>query len=215
MHKKLLAFLLCTVVSAFMAGDAFPQDEEDEIAPEAVEGEQPQPEAPKTVMNVEIRDNRLSVELADAEFGAVMNTIAQMGGFKVEVASEVFGRKLTTKFSNLELERGILRLLALTRDRNYLMRYDSSGALSKVEIYGATPVVSTPMPRTPVRGFQRSPAPVMAVPPVPSSGAARQTRLEQLRQRRLLLQQQRQPRPSAPAPTPIPQEDVEEEDPDE
>lgn len=192
-----------------MAGTAFPQVQGEEI--EAVAEEQPQPEAPKRLMNVEIKDNLLSVELAGAEFGAVMNTIAQKAGFTVGVGGDVYSRKLTTKFSNLELERGILRLLTLVREKNYLMRYDAKGILSKVEIYGGgAPVASTLRPQTPVRRFQRSPVPSVPVPSaVPPTGTRRRLLPSQLRQRSLPQgQQQGQP----PAPVTPPSEEISEED---
>ena len=97
----------------------------------------PQAEEAKPLFRIAFADGRLSVELVDAGFGDVMKAIAAKSGIKVEISSGVYAKKVTTSFRGLGLERGLSRLLALVQEKNYLIRYDSAGAVSKVEIYGS------------------------------------------------------------------------------
>jgi hypothetical protein len=128
---------------------------------------QPQPEAPVRESIVEVIDGKLSVDLADAEIGSVIKEIAQKMNFQVEINRTVYTKKVTTRFSGLDVERGIKRLLTLAKENNYLFRYDTAGKLSKVELYAETPpsmrqpnLPSQPLPFS-RRRFQRY------VPPQP------------------------------------------------
>lgn len=135
-----------------------------EITPEVV--------VPKRVSNVEVTDNLLSVELVDAEFGVVMNSISQKSDIKVEIVGDTYNRKLTTKFSGMELERGILRLLTLVKEKNYLIHYDAKGLVSRIEVYGGAPAAaSTSRPQTTVRPQVQRPAAPSGIPPVSAPAA--------------------------------------------
>jgi hypothetical protein len=95
----------------------------------------------KPLCRIEIKEGLLSVKLVDAGFGEVMNEIAEKSGIKVEITGGAYSRTVTTSFNGLDLERGISRLLSLLQEKNYMIRYDSKGRVSKVEVYssGATP----------------------------------------------------------------------------
>lgn len=130
------------------------------------EGTAVQSETPKPLSRVEVKNGRLSVELVDAGFGEVMQAISKKAGIKTEIVGSVNAKTVTTSFSDLDLERGIARLLSLVKEKNYMIRYDAKGRVSKVEVYssGATPVkqdVST-TPRT------ISPAEASSLPPATS-----------------------------------------------
>lgn len=98
---------------------------------------QPAP-PPKSVINIEVKNDLLSVELADVDFGTAIRAVADKAGFKIEGSGDVFGRKLNAKFSDMEVERGVLRLLTLVRESNYMLYYDTKGMISKLEIFGIT-----------------------------------------------------------------------------
>ena len=167
MHKWLFSGLSLVLINFVTAESSFSQLPEQQIKPETgINGEQPDTEAIRQVSKVEVKNNLLSVELVNAEFGSVMNYIAQKSELKVDISSDVSGRRLTTKFSDIDLERGIIRLLALIKEKNYLIHYDTKGMLSKIEIYGGTPAVpAASKTQAPIRPqFQRS-APA-DVPPV-------------------------------------------------
>jgi hypothetical protein len=128
----------------------------------------------KNGLNVEVRDNQLSVDLVNAQFRSVIKAIAEKSGFTVVLSSRTAGGKITTKFADIDLERGIMRLLQLVREKNYMFHYDTKGMISKLEIFGGTPgspgftspempkrrQISSPKYRKPaVRRTLRSPAP--------------------------------------------------------
>lgn len=91
---------------------------------------------------ISVQDNRLSVELVDAQFGTVIDSVAKQSGFSVVINSNVKQKKVSTKFQNIDLERGIIRLLKLVREKNYLIHYDKKGMVSKLEIYSGEAVSS-------------------------------------------------------------------------
>ncbi len=91
---------------------------------------------------ISVQDNRLSVELVDAQFGTVIDSVAKQSGFSVEISSNIKQKKVSTKFENIDLERGIIRLLKLVREKNYLIHYDAKGMVSKLEIYSGAAVSS-------------------------------------------------------------------------
>jgi hypothetical protein len=125
-------------------------------APTTQEDQEPQPEPPKSVLQVDVKDSLLSVELENVPFGSVIKAVAEKAGFRIEGSGEVFSRKLNTKFTGIEVERGVLRLLTLVKESNYMLHYDTKGLISKLEIFGIgsgrAPSVTTtrqPLRRTP------------------------------------------------------------------
>jgi hypothetical protein len=140
---------------------------------------QPQSEMPKRESIVEVKDDKLSVDLADAEIGSVISEIAKKMNFQVEINREVYSKKVTTRFSGLDVGRGIKRLLTLAEEHNYLFRYDTSGKLSKVELLAETPSSmrqpAVPPQTSPLsrRRFRRyvPPQPGQAVPGQPQPAA--------------------------------------------
>ena len=140
--------------------------------------------------HIEVKDNLLSVELIDAAFPEVINLIAEKSDFEVEFYSDFSEKILTTTFNNIDLERGIVRLLTLIREKNYMVRYDKDGNVSKLEIYGQVssslpgsksrkkvrsqtrrPVYRTPTPRPSVNAPKRLPVsrpPSISRPPSPT-----------------------------------------------
>jgi hypothetical protein len=136
---------------------------------ETAEAEQNHSEISRSFFHIEVANNLLSVELIDAEFGNVMNSIAKETGFKVEIDNDVSRKQLTTKFSGIDLERGIVRLLTLMREKNYLIHYDTKGMLNKIEIYGekdTAPAVSIPLKRVKSRVQRSAPIPIPLSRPV-------------------------------------------------
>lgn len=104
---------------------------------------------------VDVKDSLLSVELYEAEFGGVMKEIAKKAGFEVSINSSVYGKKLSTSFKDLMMEKGILRLLTLIREKNYSIFYHPTGLIREVRISGGqttvSPVSKKPVPLRPVK----------------------------------------------------------------
>lgn len=134
-----------------------PQAPTPEAAPSSPDDQEPKPEPPKHVLNVEIQDDLLSVELENVDFGAVIKAVGDKAGFRIEGRGEVFNRKLNTRFTGMEVERGVLRLLTLVKESNYMLHYDTKGLISKLEIFGiesgkapaVTPAATTRQPMRP------------------------------------------------------------------
>lgn len=125
-------------------------------------------------MRIEVRDDLLSIDLVDAEFGGVMKAISARAGIKVDMSGAIQQKRLTTKFSGIELERGIIRLMTLMKEKNYTMTYDTRGRVSAVEVYSIEQEAASPArahsrpemkktlksssaPEQPVPGVQKNP----------------------------------------------------------
>ena len=136
----LIVFSVAVSAAAAQHPLADPKDADEKETAQSAE-----PEPPKQVMNIEVKDQLLNVEIENMDFGTVIRTVADKANFKVQGSGAVFGKKLNTKFSDIEIERGVTRLLTLVKESNYMLYYDTTGAISKLEILSAAsgkPVVS-------------------------------------------------------------------------
>lgn len=149
----------------------------------------PQPEAPKHISTIMVEDNRLSVEFVNVNFGEILRSISQKAGFQLEGTSPAFSKQVTTKFTDLDLDKGIVRLFSLVKETNYLVSYDAKGAVAKLKLpstttFGKTAVIGSPGgPQSPAmspinrsrrsRRFQRPApgAPAQATQPAPPQPA--------------------------------------------
>lgn len=86
--------------------------------------------------HISVKDDLLNVELKDAAFGEVMTEIARKAGFEVDISSAIYKKKVSTKFTNVDMQRGLLRLLALISQKTYFIYYNSDGSIKRVEVYG-------------------------------------------------------------------------------
>ena len=131
-----LLFILATAVSGAIA-QRLPADPDDIDEEETAQAEEP--EAPKQVMIIEVKDHLLTVEIENMDFGTVIRSIADKANFKIQGSGSAFSKKLNTKFSDTEIERGVTRLLTLVKESNYLVHYDTKGNISTLEIFASAP----------------------------------------------------------------------------
>ncbi|MFA4829598.1 MAG: hypothetical protein WC855_04225 [Thermodesulfovibrionales bacterium] len=124
----------------------------------------------KSVMKIEVNDGLLSVEITDAEFGNVIKEIAEKAKFKAEISSDVALKKISTTFKNIEVERGVRRLLTIMKEKDFTISYNTAGLIDKLEIYGGG-VISRPVgnpqknPARQQRPFQQRVTPPSPLPP--------------------------------------------------
>ncbi|KAF0144737.1 MAG: hypothetical protein FD156_1566 [Nitrospirae bacterium] len=125
----------------------------------------------KPVMKIEVNDGLLSVELSDAEFGNVIKEIAEKAKFKTEISNDVAVKKISTTFKDIEVERGVRRLLTIMKEKDFTISYNTAGLIDKLEIYGggviSRPAVNTQPQKQPARQkpFQRVTPPSPLPPP--------------------------------------------------
>jgi len=83
-----------------------------------------------------LANNQLSVDFDNMPFGEIIEAVSQKAGFKVHVTggSAALAKKVTTKYTDLELEEGIKRLFSLVKESNYLINYDTKGNISELKI---------------------------------------------------------------------------------
>ena len=217
-NKYLISFLfaVCIILGGGSARSQMPPQNIPQNAPagEAV----PQPEVPKQISIIKIENNLLSVELVNANFGEVIQSIAQKAGFTIAGYSDTYSTKVTTKFNDYEIDRGFARLFSLVKESNYLISYDTKGSIAKLEVYGTAATVGVPhspgMPQTPPVRPQFRPSPPAALPQPATPATPATPRFTRPAARRF---PQTAPQPSARpfpqlTPHPAPAEDEEPQD---
>ncbi len=228
MSDRFLLSLLCLLPAFFAAMPAaaqkVPQVPGPVSSPAAQEDQEPLPEPPKKVLTIDLKDDLLSVELANVDFGSAIRAVAEKAGFKIEGTGEVFSRKLNTKFTDIEVERGVLRLLTLVKESNYMLHYDPKGMISKLEILGTgsgkAPSVTTRQPMRPTPAL-RQPAvspnatqsqPPSVVAPLPQTRPMPPVVRRRPVPSRAVPSSQPAAQPSATAKPPVDEEDDQEEE---
>jgi hypothetical protein len=83
-----------------------------------------------------VQGDRLSVNAKDQIFGNVIALVANSAEFDVDLTNDVFDMKLSTRFMDAMLQRGILRLISLIDQKNYFISYRPDGSIKKLEVYG-------------------------------------------------------------------------------
>ena len=144
MRKIILMTLLNSLIMITVGGSAYAQKPPQDSQPATPTPEvAPQPEIPKQIATVILENNRLSVEFVNVSFGEILQSIGKKAGFRVEGMSNVLSRKVTTRFNDLDIDSGIIRLFSLVKESNYLINYDTKGSISKIKIYNISAVGST------------------------------------------------------------------------
>jgi hypothetical protein len=153
MPKLILITLLNSLMIMTGGGSAYAQKPPQNVQQdEVVERTAPQREVPKQIVNVALKNDLLSVDLVNASLGETLRSIAQKAGFSIEGNSRAFSQKMTTKFNDLEVDIGIIRLFSLVKESNYLINYDTKGSISKLKVYDSGAVGSTTLGSPPTTG---------------------------------------------------------------
>ncbi len=180
MRNAAFIALFIAVMLLFAGGTAYSQAPKQAVPPAPQAPAAKEPEPPKPISSVTVEDGKLSVDLVDADLGNVMNEIGAKMHFEVTISGGIYGKKISTKFTGLDVERGIERLLSLVQEHNYLIYYDAAGKLSKLELYLPAPVsviqpaMANPTPEPYRRRYRRyiPPQPGQAFPGQPQQPAA-------------------------------------------
>ncbi len=137
----------------------------------------------KEVMGIEVKNGLLSVELSDAEFGKVIKEISEKANFKLDISSDVVYKKISTTFKDINIAKGIRRMLNLIKEKDFTISYTEAGLIDKLEIYGDSagkshagqlPKKNLPFqkPYSPYQPPVITPPPPSYQPPAPSQPAA-------------------------------------------
>ena len=166
----------------------------------------PAPEIPKQISTVILENNRLSVEFDNVSFGEIIQTVAQKAGIQIHGGSASSARKVTTKFTDLDLEEGIMRLFSLVKESNYVINYDANGAISKLDMSvrsarmksSQSRPASSPSSAVPTAGFR----------PIQPPRSSRFNRLRQAPQTPAMPQTPGVPEVPQPPPAPEAPQDI-------
>lgn len=106
-----------------------------------------------TRLHLTVQQERLSVDLWEAEIGEVLARLGQDAGVLI-TGSPTSGERISAQFTNVELEVGLRRLLRLAA-LSYAIRYAEgpTGAVTvnEVRVFQAAPEGSLPLPHDTTR----------------------------------------------------------------
>jgi len=88
-------------------------------------------------ISVEIKDNRISLLAEQRAFREVFDALARKVHFDVKIPSELGAKRISIRFTDLDVDRAIVRLFSLVQEKNYKVKYDPSGKVVKVEVITA------------------------------------------------------------------------------
>lgn len=91
--------------------------------------------APPLTEPVRVRSGMLTVKLEGAAFGQTLEEIGMQAGFEVAVSPEIASKQLSTTFRDMELQKGIQRLLSLISHRNFFIYYGADDSITRIEVY--------------------------------------------------------------------------------
>lgn len=147
MPEKILLTLLFSLFLMTSGDPAYAQEPEEDMQQDTPEAEvAPQPEVSQQISTIMVEDGHLSVEFVNVNFGEILRSISQKAGFRLEGSSRFFNKKVTTKFTDLDMDKGLIRLFSLVKENNYLISYDAKGAVSKLKISSPGAPVGTTSP---------------------------------------------------------------------
>ena len=86
---------------------------------------------------VRVRSGMLSVKLESALFGPTLQEIGRQAGFEAVITPEIAQKELSTTFRDMDLQKGLQRLLSLISHRNFFIYYGADDTITRIEIYGS------------------------------------------------------------------------------
>ncbi|TAN43553.1 MAG: hypothetical protein EPN25_00235 [Nitrospirae bacterium] len=172
--------LAVSVLIGSMAGTAFSEGPLQEKMP-APETAETSPAPVQKKVRIEVREGLVGVDLQNADLSSVMKELGAKAGIKVSMGGTAPQKKITTRFSGLELDRAISRLMTLINEKNYTITYDAQGRPNSVEVYAGSPEAASPAKMHARPEVLRSPQPPSSPPAKAPTGVQKnppvQTRL--------------------------------------
>jgi hypothetical protein len=112
-------------------------------------------------LQVEVSDLKVTVSAKDAEFGQVLSEVSRQANFKIDLPEQLLKLSISTKFTNLPLERALHRLFHLVKEKNYTVYYGSGGSITLIKAYRIEEKkqVETSKPVTPRKRRRVAPLP--------------------------------------------------------
>ncbi len=86
---------------------------------------------------VRVRSGMLSVKLEGALFGPTLQEIGRQAGFEAVITPEIAQKELSTTFRDMDLQKGLQRLLSLISHRNFFIYYGANDSITRIEVYGS------------------------------------------------------------------------------
>lgn len=85
-------------------------------------------------ITVEFSDGNINLLAEDRSFGEVLDAMAKTVSFTAKVPSELRSKKISIRMYNAALDRAVTRLFTLVQEKNYKVKFDSSGKITSLEV---------------------------------------------------------------------------------
>lgn len=85
-------------------------------------------------ISVEITGDKVNLLTENRTFGEVFDMLSRKAQFGVTLPSELRSKRISIISNGLDVDRTIVRLFTLVQEKNYKIKYDSSGKVLRVEI---------------------------------------------------------------------------------
>ena len=85
-------------------------------------------------IKVELVDGNINLLAEDRTFGEVLDAMAKTVSFTAKVPQELRSRKISIRMYNTNLDRAVTRLFSLVQEKNYKVRFVSSGKITNLEV---------------------------------------------------------------------------------
>jgi hypothetical protein len=93
-------------------------------------------------LDVRIRDASLSVDAHQAELGRIIDEISKQADFELSMSPELRSRKLSVTFKEVDIEKGIRRLLSLADLKSFIVEYAQDGSVNKLRVFKRSSAVA-------------------------------------------------------------------------
>jgi hypothetical protein len=95
-------------------------------------------------LDVRVKDEMMSVDAHLAEIGQIMEEISQKAGFELSMSPQLKSLPLDISIADIDMERGIRRILNLANLRSFMLEYAQDGSISKLKVFQKGTSVAAP-----------------------------------------------------------------------
>ena len=95
-------------------------------------------------LDVRVKDEMMSVDAHLAEIVQIMEEISQKAGFELSMSQHLKSLPLDISITDIDMERGIRRILNFANIRSFMLEYAQDGSISKLKVFQKGTSVAAP-----------------------------------------------------------------------
>jgi hypothetical protein len=95
-------------------------------------------------LDVRVKNETMSVDAHLAEIGRIMEEISKKAGFELSMSPQLKSLPLDISITDIDMERGIRRILNFANIRSFMLEYAQDGSISKLKVFSKGMAVAAP-----------------------------------------------------------------------